>query len=171
MSYARLRSELLAARDAREALIGSLQAETAAVLLFVSTAIPGPEKHPPGAQALLDWSIARLYDRIDDCRLLVTESDTLGPYVALAVNKQAAAAKHVCIGIENEHPPARLLDLDVYAANGARLGRADVGAPARSCLACGEPAFDCIRTNRHTLESLLERVDTLLKPFAFTTAC
>ena len=171
MSYARLRSQLLAARDAREALIGSLQAETATVLVFVSTAIPGPEKHPPGAQALLDWSLARLQERIDDCYLLMAGCDVLGPYAVFAVNKQAAAAKYVCVGIENEHLAARLLDLDVYAANSARLGRAEAGESARPCLVCSEPAFDCIRINRHSLEILLERVDTLLKPFALITAC
>ena len=167
----KLRSELLAARDAREILLASLRAETTAILVFVSTAIPGPEKRPPGAQALLDWGLARLQNQIAECHLLVAGCDPLGPYAVLAVGGQTAATKYACIGIENGYPAARLLDFDVYAASGTRLGRADIGEQARPCLACGEPAFDCIRAKRHSPESLLERVDTLLKPFDLAAAC
>lgn len=168
MSYARLRSELLAARDAREALLGSILAEAATTIIFASTAVPGPHKRPPGIDALLRWGVDRLKHRINACQLLLSESDLLGPYAVLSVGAEPRIAKLTCLTIENDHPAARLLDLDVYAADTARIGRVDVGEPPRRCLLCEQPAVNCIRLNRHSMEALLERVQYLLEAFNAT---
>lgn len=168
MSYARLRSELLAAREAREALIGSILARLAMTIIFASTAVPGPRKRPPAIEALLDWGVGQLEDGIDNCRLLINESDSLGPYAIFSVDAKPRVVKLACLAIENGHPAARLLDLDVYGADTARIGRVDVGAPPRPCLLCEQPAVDCIRLNRHPMEALLERVQDLLEAFNAT---
>lgn len=170
MSYARLRSELLAARDAREALLGSILAETATTVVFASTAVPGPRKRPPGIDALLRWGVERLEGEIDTCRLMINESDLLGPYAVLSIDAEPCIVKLACLTIENDHPAARLLDLDVYAADTTRVGRINVGEPSRRCLICEQPAVNCIRLNRHPMEALFERVGHLLKAFDPTAA-
>ncbi len=67
--------------------------------------------------------------------------------------------------IEAENPSARLLDVDVYRPDGSQVDRASLGLPPRSCLLCAEPARECILLRRHSNPELLERVDSLLRPF------
>jgi holo-ACP synthase CitX len=165
MSYARLRAEILATRDAREAALDVVLRQTTATVIVASTVVPGPRKKPPGIDTLLRWGLARLEHRIDACRLLLSESDLLGPYAVFSTATEPRLAKHACIAVENSHPASRLLDLDVYAATATRIGRVQLGELPRSCLLCAQPATDCIRLNRHPMEALLEHVDYLLEAF------
>lgn len=160
-SFARLRSELLAAREAREALLSAILAEATVTIVFASTAVPGPCKCLPGGDALLRWGA----NRLDDCRTIRGGFDVLGPYAVLAVAAEPRAAKRACLAIENGHPAARLLDLDVYGLNGVRVGRTDLSEPARPCLICEQPAVDCIRLQRHPMEVLVARAESLLAMF------
>ena len=162
MSYVRLQAELLAARDAREALLAALLANGPGTLVFASTAIPGPDKSPPGSLALFERSMARLRRELGVSRLLAGGHDRLGPYRVLASPADPCRVKHRCLAVETAEPAARLLDLDVYDQTGTRIGRTDLGAPPRSCLLCEQPAGDCIRLRRHSMASVLDHVDTLL---------
>lgn len=166
MSFARLRSELLAARDAREAALTALLDGATGTLVAVSSAIPGPDKTPPGSAALFAWGLRELRERLGACQILADGDDALGPYGIAATAADPDQVKVVALTIEAAMPAARLLDFDVYAANGSRIGRADIGQPARRCLLCVEPATDCIRLNRHSMEHLLDHVGYLLAPFA-----
>jgi holo-ACP synthase CitX len=165
MSYARLKTELLVARDAREALLASARAGAATTLISVSTAIPGPVKTPPGSEQLFEWGLQQLQQRLRLSRVLAGRVDLLGPFSVISVDMPPQQVKQICVAIEQQQPAARLLDLDVYAADGRRLGSSDAGAPARRCLLCAQPATDCIRLQRHPLEELLAHVKSLLTPF------
>lgn len=166
MSYARLRAEILAAREAREAALAGLPAlqglVTDPTLVFASTAIPGPRKTLPGGDALLRRAVAELERRLGRLRILRQGRDVLGPWLIAAAAADAAGVKKICIGIEDRHPAARLVDLDVYAAGGRRLGRADLGRPPRRCLLCDQPAADCIRRQSHPPAALAARAEALL---------
>lgn len=167
MSFAKLRSELLAARDAREAVLAALLDGASTTLVTVSSAVPGPAKTPPGSTALFAWGWRQLHQRLGGaCQDLAGGEDALGPYRIAAVAVDPCRVKAVGLAIETAIPAARLLDVDVYAADGSRIGRADIGQLARRCLLCAEPATDCIRLNRHSMERLLDHVGYLLAPFA-----
>jgi holo-ACP synthase len=166
MSYARLKTELLVARDARETLLASARAGAAMTLISVSTAIPGPAKTPPGSERLFEWGLQQLQQRLRLSRVLAGRVDLLGPFSVASVDIPPQQVKQICVAIEQQQPAARLLDLDVYAADGHRLGRSDVSAPVRRCLLCMQPAADCIRLQRHPLKELLDHVKSLLAPFA-----
>ncbi|QTF93492.1 citrate lyase holo-[acyl-carrier protein] synthase [Halomonas sp. BM-2019] len=162
MSYAKLQAELLAARDAREALLVTLLAEGPGTLIFASTAIPGPDKSPPGSLALFEQGLERLERRLGASRQLAGGHDRLGPYRVLASPAEPRRVKHLCLAIETREPAARLLDLDVYDGSGARIGRADLGLAPRRCLLCEQPASDCIRLRRHAMTAILAHVHSLL---------
>ena len=166
MSYAKLRVELLAAREAREALLAAVLREATAALVLISSAIPGPDKTPPGSAALFAWGLQELQQRLGNCRIMAEGDDVLGPYCIIAAAGDIHALKTTALDIETALPAACLLDLDVYSADGMRIGRAELGAPARRCLLCAEPAVDCIRLNRHPMERLLEHVGQLLSSFS-----
>lgn len=163
MWYAGLHAELLAARDTRQMLLEAVQRVVPDTVIFVSTAVPGTCKTPPGSGRLFHWALTRLRARLRGLQLVCESSDPLGPYAMLTLKRPARAVKRACIAIEDTVPAARLLDLDVYAPGHRRLGRVEAGWPARHCLLCEEPAVDCIRLQRHSLHTVVARAHALLR--------
>ena len=161
-----LRAEIIAARDSREAMIRVMLAEGAASLVFVSLAIPGPQKNLPGSEALFRWSLSRL----QPARRLVQGWDVLGLYQIVALTLDPVQAKGRACAIEDQHPAARLLDLDVYDPDGRQLGRTALGGNPRPCLLCDQPAGSCIRLQRHAPEALIAHAQRLLTDFGYSPA-
>lgn len=96
---------------------------------------------------------------------LYESHDLLGPYVILALDSDPFAVKEVCIQAETEHPSSRLIDLDVYAADGTQIDRGCLGHESRTCLLCDQKAVDCIRSKRHSFKEVIAKVHELLAPF------
>ena len=110
------------------------------------------------------WGRRQFGLRLPHCRHLVTRIDRLGWCAVFAVEgTRLPTVKRTCMTIEDSHAAARLLDLDVYMADGVQLGRAQIGAPARRCLLCDQPASDCIRLRRHPIQALQTHVNDLLR--------
>ena len=165
-SSARLRLNLLAARDARQEALArelnqALQAGRPATLA-VALNIAGANKVPPGAAALFAALMRRLAEAFPQGVPLQRSDDALGPYALIGLPQPAAEAKRLCLVIEDGEPAARLVDLDIYAADGSPIGRAQLGVPARRCLICDEAAVDCMRNERHALEAIVARTNELL---------
>jgi len=166
-------SDLLAARDARAALIERRCARPAGdgapggsrALVFASLAIPGPDKTPPGAGPALARGVEALRGAFAAHALeLDRDVDALGPWGLLAVRAEPGAVKRVAAGLEASLPCGRLLDLDVYDAAGRAVDRAALGLPPRPCLLCPEPARECIAARRHDAADLAARAAALLAP-------
>jgi len=157
-----LQAALLAARDARQALLDAHRPAPGQALLAVSLNVPGPEKEPPGALELFAWAVARACVALPGVRPLHSQGDAAGPFALLAVAAPPGEAKRICLSIEAERPAARLLDLDVHGEDGRAVDRSALGLPPRACLLCGEPARECIRAARHPLADLQAKVRTLL---------
>lgn len=166
MSCAALRLSLLAARDARQQsldqALGQLRSAGWQATLAVSLNIAGADKAPPGAAALFAAVMRRLAEVFPRGVVLQRSDDVLGPYALLDLPLPADEAKRLCLTIEDGEPAARLVDLDIYTADGEQLGRAQLGLPARRCLVCSEAAVDCMREQRHLLDAIVARTDELL---------
>lgn len=154
----------LAARDARQATIDRWRG-TGATLVAATLAVPGAEKAPPGAAALLGWAIGALARAVPGARRVHAAADVLGPFELWSTPDDAAAVKRACVALEAAAPAARLLDLDVYSAEGAPVDRASLDLPARRCLCCAEPARDCIRAGRHPRADVVAAARRLLDGF------
>jgi holo-ACP synthase CitX len=122
---------------------------TGLVLVTASLAVPGVEKAPPGAAALMAWAVAALAREVPGARRLGATWDALGPFELWTAGGDAAEVKRRCVAVEGAAPAARLVDLDVYSPEGTPVDRASLDLPARACLCCAEPARDCIRARRH----------------------
>jgi triphosphoribosyl-dephospho-CoA synthase len=158
----------LEARDRRQKELDCILAQpgsqTANSFLLISSNIPGRDKHRPGVASLLRGALDSLR-RIIELKTLVNQRDVLGPFYIAACNVPPVEAKRIATTIEAETPSARLLDVDVYGLNGIPIDRATLGFAPRSCLLCSEPARECILTCRHSMSEVLEKVDSLLRPF------
>jgi triphosphoribosyl-dephospho-CoA synthase len=162
------RADFLEARDGRQReldrTLGQARPEDAASFFLISANIPGCDKHRPGITRLLRRALDSLQEAIG-LKVLFTRRDLLGPFHIASSNLPPINAKRAALVIEAENPSARLLDVDVYRPDGSQVDRAGLGLPPRSCLICAEPARECILLRRHSGPELLERVDTLLRPF------
>lgn len=165
MPYAKLKTELLAARDLRDAALRKSLAHNRWTVLQLSLNLPGPNKRPAGAGALFRWGETLLYARLPSLQKLAEESDALGPWALFTDNSSAVTSKQQALLIEETQPAGRLLDIDVYAPQGKVCDRQLLERQQRRCLLCGEAARDCMRLQRHRPEQLEARIDELLAPF------
>ena len=157
--------DMLERREARAAEQRRMLLEHGVPLISYTLNIAGPVKTGPQLRQLFGWGLARIREallrrgfKILDCREVhaVTGDECL-----MAVDAPAAEIKALMVAIEEGHPVARLLDIDVLDEAGAKLSRP---APRR-CLLCGRAAADCARSRRHPLAELeaktRELVDSL----------
>ena len=86
--------------------------------------------------------------------LVAADCDALGHFALRVLDADPISVKRLCIGLEESHPAARLLDLDVYASETVQIGRASLGLQARRCLVCDQSAVDCMRSRRHSIAAL-----------------
>jgi len=165
MSSARFASSFLAAREARQELLSRALSAGRPATLFVSLNLPGPDKSPPGATALFRRGCAQIAASFHGSLLVAADCDALGHFALRVLDADPLAIKRLCISIEESHPAARLLDLDVYASETVQIGRSSLGLPARRCLVCDQPAVDCMRTRRHAIDEVIAKTHVLLSPF------
>lgn len=157
-----LRAGLLAARDARQReLERCLAGRGAASYLVFAANMPGPGKNRPGLARLLGAGLESLGGRLG-LDLLVSRRDLLGPYHIAACAATPRDAKRAAVELEAGLAGGRLLDVDIYGADGVQVDRAALGLPPRPCLVCAQPAGECIRLGRHAPDALQDRVDALL---------
>lgn len=155
----------MTARDSRQDALAQVLSAGHPATLFLSLNIPGPEKTLPGAEALFFWMLDQLPARFPGLSIEHEANDLLGPCVILGVDADPFVVKEACIQLETEHPSSRLIDLDVYAADGMQIDRGSLGHASRPCLVCDQRAVDCIRAKHHSFTEVIARVHELLAPF------
>ncbi len=165
MLYEKLKLEILAAREEREQQRLSLNKQSSQTLLQIGLNLPGVDKSPLKGKALLRWALPKLQPVLPQAQLLAQGTDLLGPWAFLSTAAAAESAKQHAVNVEEAQPAARLLDIDVFSAQGKVVGRKELGLAERSCLLCLRPAVECIRLKCHSLAALKVRADELLATF------
>ena len=160
-----IRSGLIAARDRRQELLEQYLGAGYPAAVFLSLVLPGEEKNPPGAAALVTRTVRTLVRKLPELINLNRGSDCLGMYAIMHLPFAASEVKRRCVAIETAEPFSRLIDLDVYDRDGIQIDRRSLGLPPRPCLVCDRPAVECIRLRRHTPAKVKGRVDELLAHF------
>lgn len=166
MWYAKLKTELLAARDARQQALDEVLARREEVTLFLSLGIPGGNKRPVGAPRLFAWARQSLMAAYPQLLDYAAGDDALGPYALLAGSVDPYELKRGCVELESSFATSRLLDADVYTANGVVVDREALQLEQRRCLLCAAPAKECIRLGRHPQTELVKKTDELLRHFS-----
>ena len=77
--------------------------------------------------------------------------------------ESAERVKRNTVSLEDKLPIGRFIDIDVSDSDGAK-SRQELGFPARTCLVCGNPAWDCIKSARHSTEEILGVIEQTLFP-------
>ena len=135
--------------------------KTYETLICVKANTPGLNKNRYSSYFLL-----RQFDQVIQSSFQViyhefyTSQD--GPYHLYALSDQSIQKlKMVLIGIEDNHPLGRLVDIDLYH-KGTNISRNDININPRTCLLCNNPAIACMRNHTHTLDELLFKIDQMI---------
>ena len=154
--------ELLDSRENRVWHQQELLGKYGGVLVSVTLNIPGPIKDRPEYRKVMEWGMEALLAAFganvvySETRFLKTGAEG---YVCLE-GLEKVEVKYLSVIIESMSPKARLLDIDVIDKDGA-VSRSELGLDSRKCLICDEDAKACARSQKHSMEELVARVEEL----------
>ena len=150
--------DMAEAREARAAKQLQLMKSHGTSLVCLSMNIAGPVKQNGLIRQAFGEGVQLLSDTLAGNHLDVIHKEThfekTGPEAYFCARGNAERIKRLTIGIEDRNPFGRLLDIDVFEKNGAKVARPDIAQPSRLCLMCDHPSAVCARSRRHTAEEL-----------------
>jgi len=165
MPYAELRNSILKARQQRwDTLLTLTENLENGCIVTIGGNAAGATKDSPVLRELISNAEKQM---VQDAYALTVGSygDAAGYIVFMHSPLTMEQAKEKSVAIENSHQWNRLLDIDIYGRNGSSADRGTMGLAPRRCLLCGEPAADCIRTQRHDYSDIIAETERLLKGF------
>ena len=165
-------SDILAGKERKAQVQEALRRCHQSTVIGIGINMPGPVKYSDDTLDLVLHALARLRHQLRECACQLIEERLshapTGPVACLAVDGDAEMIKKIAVAIESEGDYGRLLDIDVYRADGRPLSRDELGLPSRRCLVCDEKAAICIRAARHKPEEVLLAAKRILENFRAT---
>lgn len=160
-------AELLDSRERRAARQKEILEKYGGLLVSMTLNIPGPIKDRECYRKALETGMKRLSDSIPAEAVNCREQLFLptGPEGYLSVKEGAMPAlelKRLTVQLEEADALGRLFDMDVLTGRGG-ISRAELNKPGRKCLICGRDAKLCARSQRHSVEELLKKIDEILE--------
>lgn len=161
--------EILDARERRGEVQRELLAKKGASLVSFTLNIPGPIKAFPFAKWLFETGdrLIRQMVKTEEGQILHscenTENTGLEGFYLLNLSPQKV--KRILAIAEENHPLGRLFDFDVLDGRGKKVSRQELGFPERKCLICGDPAFFCSRSRRHSAKEVFNREIQMMEEF------
>jgi holo-ACP synthase CitX len=128
--------------------------------------LPGPVKRNAQSLVIGGAGLGALLNRLGSTLRHVQVKDLETGYEAyLLAPLPAPVVKKIACEVEETHPLGRLMDIDVFSADGGALSRESLGLPPRRCLLCENEVRYCMRARTHTREELLSRIDEMIKEY------
>lgn len=84
-----------------------------------------------------------------------------GPVAYIVLDADPEHVKHIAVEIEESREVARIYDFDVYYQNKS-ISRDTLGKDERKCILCDENVWVCSRSRKHGVDSLLEKINSLV---------
>ncbi len=88
-----------------------------------------------------------------------------GSEALFSIPYDAKKTKKISLKIEELHPLGRLFDIDVISKNGKKISRINFGYHERKCYLCEDKAAFCARSQKHSLEQLTDRIETIISEY------
>lgn len=166
--------QMLAARDQRAARQRAALARFDKPVVSLTLVMPGPVKDGPLPRRVLTGALEEM-DTLASARnwrVLSREVfwQETGPEAIYVINVEPEVLKSATVTLEDHHSLGRLWDLDVIAPGPSPLSRKQLAAPARRCLVCDRPAFECGRSRQHSVEDLLGTIQRIVNEYELSSA-
>ena len=179
--------QLLESRDRRaECQRSLLSLYPGKALLCLTVMLPGPVKRSHVSLKIASAAVEAVRGAFSPVFEEFRDLET-GYEGYFIVDMDPLEAKKLAVHLEETHPLGRLFDLDVILslkkavfadgdadsgasslkkavfADGVRpLGREELGLEPRTCIICGRPVRECMRTRKHSTEELLSRIEAII---------
>ena len=155
--------DILAGKEARYKRQQDFREKYKTTLVSITINMPGPVKDLPILRRLRDYALQEIKKQL---HVVGAEEGNFctGPVALVAVTDSGSEAKKNSIIIEESYCFARLLDIDVFEADGQLLSRQDQGK-GRGCFVCGGETVVCMREQKHTQTGLQVAVERMLNEF------
>ncbi len=162
-------TDVLDTKEQRAAYQQELRERHRSPVISLTVNMPGPVKYTAEIMDMLYGVTAKLRSLLAANGLAMKEERIChlpaGPAVLLAVDGDAAGLKRYAVQLESGLPYGRLLDIDVFTAEGRQISRSDIGLASRTCFACQCPAIECMRSSTHSRQEIQAAVDRLLTAY------
>ncbi len=158
-----MNEKILEARELRYHVIKKMS-KSQKIIISLKANTPGNDKNRYSSYFLI-----KLFNKVINYHFDTIEFNVLngsdGPYFLYRINNDTQEKiKEILVGIENNHPLGRLIDLDLYI-NGNMVSRSDFGLPRRTCMICKSDVSHCMRNHSHSLDELLSFIDNSILKF------
>jgi holo-ACP synthase CitX len=154
---------VLVAREQRGKIINELITnKTDISLVCIKANVIGVNKNPYYAYLLVNYFFKRLKEKIVIEDYLFYDN-TDGPYYLVNTKVPSLELKEICINLE-ESKLGRLIDLDVHTFKG-QVSRNGLGYNPRKCLVCDNLAIVCMRTSKHSMQELEEKMNDIINSY------
>ena len=158
---------LLASRESRQAKqMALMSAHPGHTLVCLTVVMPGAVKRNLHSLIVANAALTAVLECFRQHLLDIEVRDLVTGYEAyLVVDLEPLKAKELACQIEDEHPLGRLFDIDVMAADGTPLNRAQVGHAPRRCLLCEHESRWCMRNHTHSQDELHARIAQMIDEY------
>jgi holo-ACP synthase len=161
--------QILTARERRAARQSAALARFEQPLVSMTVVMPGPVKDGLLPRRVLEVAAWELNALAASSNWPVLSREVLwpetGPEAIYVIAAEPELLKSAAVELEDQHPLGRLWDLDVIAPGPRLLSRKQLSVPARRCLVCERPAFECGRSRRHPVEELLGAIRRVVSEY------
>lgn len=165
--------QMVAARDRRAERQSAALARFEKSLVSITVVMPGPVKDGSLPRRVMLAAIHEL-DALAIKKKWPVLSRQLswqdtGLEAIYVVDVEPELLKAAAVELEDQHALGRLWDLDVIAPGPRLLSRKQLDAPARRCLVCDRPAFECGRSRHHPISDLLVAIHRIASDYDFAS--
>lgn len=150
--------DILDAKENRAYLQEELIKKFNLPLLIIRANYPGIDKNNKTTKYIIKIMYKNILSSISPTNIKKIDSFE-GVIYLLSINMSPIQLKKIAVDIENNHPLGRLVDMDILDLHNHTLSRTDLGCPPRRCFICSEPAHNCVRSRKHSLEEILEYIE------------
>ncbi|WHH60852.1 citrate lyase holo-[acyl-carrier protein] synthase [Petroclostridium sp. X23] len=161
--------ELLLSRDRRAERQRELINRFGVALISFTINMPGKFKDTPVSRTLHGEGMHVLRKALSEKGAIVLDQEIYkpitGPEAYISVNMDELELKKILVEIEDQHPVGRLFDFDVIDTSYHIVKRSEVGQPSRKCLICEQDAVICVRSQRHSYDELIEKINITVKEY------
>ena len=153
--------QVLWSREKRVATQKELLEKYPGTLICFMLNIPGPEKVNELFEKVFYEGLEKIQNKLETEKIstevrLVQENIT-GYEGYLVVKADGCQVKKLMVALE-ETKIGRLYDIDVLEKENTKISRKDLGFPERKCLLCNNPAYQCGRSRKHSIEELRKKI-------------
>ena len=120
---------------------------------------PGEEKNEALPLNIVEIVRNEICDILKNKIVGIEKLNTLeGRSYIIGIDMPEMEIKKISIEVEENHLLGRCVDIDIFSSEGTPISRENLGYSKRKCYICGESAFVCGRSGKHSLIEIKENI-------------